>query len=288
MNEKLKAFQNRKRRSETMVILGGALLIISTMLFVFDIAFFFLVFALFIAGAVTLFLGYSSYSSIQGEFKNQVLKNILEESVEDGEYNPRMGLSANQIYQGECLDKADDVRTEDFLSGSIDGVSFVSSDVTLSTYETVSTGRRVSRVRRAFFSGRVFNFEFNKSFTGRVFVMEKGEPKTQYDTEEVELESGEFNDIFNIYATDSHTAFYVLTPQIMEGLLKIERNHPGDLSFSFIGNKLNIAINNNLDTFALTMFRPLDETAIKSFKEDLDIFKDVIRSLNLNREIFKD
>lgn len=288
MKDKLHQFQSRKRRVETMIVLGGITMIISAALFVFQLAPVVLVVALLIAGAITLFFGYSSYTAIQDDFKSHVLKDILEDSVENGDYRPRMGLGTTQVYQNECLDMADDMRTEDFLSGAIDGVSFVSSDVRLANYQTISTGKTTTRVLTPFFTGRVFSFDFNKTFKGRVFVMEKGAPKSQYETEAVELESHDFNETFKTYATDPHTAFYVLTPQIIEALLKIEKNHPGDLTFSFIGTKLHITINNNLDTFELSMFRPLDETSIEAFKNDLGIFRDVVHALKLNRKIFAD
>ena len=288
MQDKIHAFQQRKRRVETMIILGGLSMVISAALFVFTSAPGILVFGLLIVGAITLFFGYSSYTTIQDDFKAHVLKDILEDSVEGGDYRPGMGLETTQVYQTECLAMADEMKTEDFLSGAIDGVSFISSDVRLSNYQTVSTGKTTTRVLTPYFTGRVFSFDFNKTFKGRVFVMEKGGPKSQYDTEKVELESHDFNDTFKTYSTDPHTAFYVLTPQIINGLLKIEKNHPGELAFSFIGTKLHVTINNNLDTFELNMFRPLNEDAIKAFKSDLDIFKDIVTTLKLNRKIFVD
>ncbi|MFW6284860.1 MAG: DUF3137 domain-containing protein [Bacillota bacterium] len=288
MQEKIHAFQKRKRVVESTIILGGLSMIVAAALFVFAVAPTELIVALLVVGAVTLFFGYSAYTSIQDDFKEKVLKDILEESVENGSYKPQMGLGPTQVYQGECLSQADHMKTEDFLSGAIDGVSFISSDVVLANYQTVSTGKSVAQVLTPYFTGRVFSFDFNKAFKGRVFVMEKGKPVTQYKTETVELESHAFNETFKTYATDAHTAFYVLTPQVIQALLKIEKNHPGDLSFSFIGTKLHIAINNQIDTFELSMFRPLNEEAIRAFTDDLDILRDVVRSLKLNRSIFKD
>lgn len=287
MQEKIQAFQKRKRIVELTIILGGMSMVVAAALFVFAIAPTMLIVALLVVGVVTLFFGYSSYTSIQDAFKDRVLKDILEESVENGTYKPHVGLGPSQVYQGECLAEADHLKTEDFLSGAIDGVSFVSSDVVLSNYETISTGKSVTRVLTPYFTGRVFSFDFNKTFKGRVFVMEKGKPVTQYETEAVELESHEFNETFKTYATDPHTAFYVLTPHVIDALLKIEKNHPGDLAFSFIGTKLHIAINNHIDTFELSMFRPLNEAAIKAFTEDLEILRDVVESMKLNRSIFK-
>ncbi|MFW5914099.1 MAG: DUF3137 domain-containing protein, partial [Bacillota bacterium] len=247
MQEKIKAFQKRKRIVESTIILGGMSVIVAALLFVFAIEPVTLLVALLVVGAVTMFFGYSSYTTIQDDFKSKVLKDILEESVENGTYKPHMGLGPSQVYQGECLSPADQIKTEDFLSGAIDGVSFVSSDVVLSNYQTLSTGKSVTRVLTPYFTGRVFSFDFNKTFKGRVFVMEEGKPVTQYRIEPVELESHAFNETFKTFASEAHTAFYILTPPVIEALLKIEKNHPGDLSFSFIGTKLHIAINNQID-----------------------------------------
>lgn len=286
MDDRLKQFQTRKSRVESTIILGVLTLVVSALLFVFDGPTV-LVVATVIVGAITVFFGYSSFVTVQDDFKQSVLKELLEDSVDNGYYDPKQGLSETQVYQSEALSKADHFKSEDFLSGSIMGVSFVSSDVFLMRLQTISTGKSTTTTYVPYFTGRVFSFEFNKTFEGALQVLEEGKPQTQRPYKTLEMESDAFNDRFRIFATNDHSAFYVLTPHMMEALMKIENNHPGKLSFSFVNSKFFVAINNDLNTFELKMFRPINQTSLEAFKKDLAILHDIVTTLKLNRKIFE-
>jgi hypothetical protein len=101
------------------------------------------------------------------------------------------------------------------------------------------------------------------------------------------LESVQFNKTFKTYTTNDHTAFYVLTPHLMEALMEFEKNNRGNIGFSFIDDKLYIGINNMRDTFELQLFRPVDKRLIDEFKRDLLVVKNVVHELRLNNNIFK-
>jgi hypothetical protein len=133
----------------------------------------------------------------------------------------------------------------------------------------------------------VFRFEFNKNFTGNLQVLEAGSPFSRRKFEKVKLESIDFNKKFKVFAEEELTAFYILTPDIMEAIFNLEKRNPGRISMSFLGDHLYVAINNNRDTFELQMFRKIDETVIEEFKKDLLVIKDFIVSLKLNNKLFK-
>ena len=137
-----------------------------------------------------------------------------------------------------------------------------------------------------YFLGRVFRFDFNKEFVGSLIVTESGTPKSR-GYEKVKLESIDFNKKFKTYTTEEITAFYILTPDIMEALFTLERRHPGRIGISFLGDNMYVAINNNRDTFELQMFRKIDDSMIKEFMNDLLVIKDFIVSLKLNNNLFK-
>jgi len=92
---------------------------------------------------------------------------------------------------------------------------------------------------------------------------------------------------FKTFATTELSAFYVLTPDIMEAIMKLEQRNPGRIGLAFTGDTLYIAINNNVDTFELKMFRKIDDSVVEEFKQDLLVIKDVITALKLNNNLFK-
>lgn len=287
MDDKLIKFQNAKKNIEKKVIIGGALVIIGLLLIVLliDIGPFGLI--LVIPGIIYSFMGVSSFSKLRKSFKTEVLKDLIIESIDNGVFNPEQGLSQSVVYSTEFLRRADIFHAEDYLAGEIDGVNFISSDVKLQERRQVQTKNGTRTEIITYFLGRVFRFDFNKSFDGYLQVLEKGKPVKRRSYKKIKLESVDFNKKFKTFCTSEHAAFYVLTPHFMEALRSFEKNNKGSISFSFIDNHLFIGINNFRDTFELKMFRVLNETTFNEFRREMEVIKEVVHELKLNNDIFK-
>ncbi len=286
MEKRLAKFQKRKTRIEVAVLLGGVLLIAALLLFVF-FEFGVVALPMGIIGALFMFFGYAAFTQLEEDFKGRFLKRTLKEWIDNCHYDHKNGLSMKQAYESEFLRQADRFKSEDFLSGSIDGVAFVSSDLELKE-RRVQHGRHGTRTYyHTYFRGRLFVFDFNKRFEGVLQVLEDTAPTTRRPYKKVKMESIQFNEKFRTFATNPHTAYYILTPHFMEALMRLERNHPGLLSFSFIDSKLYFAINNFKDTFSLKLFAPLNKDLIETFRRDVDIIGEIVDELKLNRKIFK-
>jgi len=250
--------------------------------------------------AVLVFvLGFALFQRFETNFKHEFLKDYLSGLVEEGEFVPQkgfgkiQGLDPADVYNTEFIERADRFYSYDFFRGKIDGVDFVSSDVKLQRIEYETYRDKDGKIRRrkkyvTYFHGRVFHFDFNKDFDGHVLVLERYKPQTRRKYQKVEFESVDFNKKFRTLATREHTAFYILTPHFMESLMKIEKNHPGNLGFSFIDNKLYFAIHTGKPTFSVRPFRRLDEKLLEKFREDVGLIHNLVDELKLNRKIFKE
>lgn len=287
MEDKLIKFQVLKKKAEKMIIIGGAIVIVGLLLFVALVNYGPFGLLVIIPGAIVAIIGFSNFSSLSKRFKSEVLSTMIASYVEDGIFDQHRGLSQKIVYDTEFIKRADRFNTEDYLAGKMDGVAFVSSDVKLQErhVERTSNGTRTTYV--TYFLGRIFRFEFNKSFDGYLQVLEKGRPIRKRKYSKIKLESIDFNKKFKTYCTSEHAAFYVLTPHFMEALRKFEQNNKGNISFSFIDNYLYIGINNFRDTFALKIFRELNEETFNEFKRELLVIQEVIKELRLNNDIFK-
>jgi hypothetical protein len=189
----------------------------------------------------------------------------------------------------EFLKRPDRIKSEDYLAGELDGVKFVSSDVILQDRRVTHTSKGGTHTRYVtYFHGRIFRFDFNKAFKGSVQVLESYSPKSRRHFENVSLESVDFNKIFKTYATNAHTAFYILTPHFMESLMSLEKKHPGNLGFSFLDTQLHVAIHNRQSAFSIRPFSKMDTTLLSRFDEDLNIIYDIVDDLKLNKDIFKE
>ncbi len=324
MASTLQKYQDRKSRAEKFLLAGFilvALAFVALILIIFNVLpedSMWLFPSLLVIGGIVILIGTVLFNRVQKAFKHGFLRDYLSDKIEDGEFIPKkgfkrkQGLQPDEVYACEFLPKADRFYSFDRLRGTIDGVRFDSSDIKLQhiEYRTVRRGGKTRRKREVitYFYGRMFEFDFNKNFEGSLQVLEpkmpprtkgamfgknfgwgpKAKPQSSRGFDSVELESVEFNETFNTFATKEHTAFYVLTPHFMESLMKLEKQHPGKVYFSFIDNRLHMAIHNGRPTFSLKPFRKLDESYLETFKQDIDIIYDVVDELKLNRNIFKE
>jgi len=288
MDKDLTKFQETKQAAEKKVKIGIGLVLLAVIAF-FALGGYGIIGAVVVGlpAIVLIGIGFASFKKVSDAFKHEVLTDLVASFVDNGVFDPDRGLDMTTVYGTEFLKRADRSHTEDFLSGSMDGVEFVSSDVKLEERHVEHTKNGTRTTWETYFLGRVFVFEFNKSFDGYLQVLEGGRPVVKRKYSKVKLESVAFNKKFKTYATSEHEAFYVLTPHFMEALMTFEQNNKGRIMFSFIDSKLYIGINNFRDTFELRMFRALDESTFDEFKRELLVVQEVISELKLNNNIFK-
>jgi hypothetical protein len=285
---KFEAFQARKAKSEKKFLIGGPLILLGVILGLLlgEVGIMIGV-LLGLPGLVICIMGSSEFGKLNKQFKEEVLIDLISQYVDNGRFIPERGLNINRVYDTEFLKMADRYHTEDYLSGSIDGVQFESSDVKLEEKHVRHTKNGTQTYWETYFLGRIFVFEFNKSFDGYLQVLEGGRPVSRRKYSKIKMESVQFNKKFKTYTTNDHSAFYILTPHFMEKLQEFEQENNGRVYFSFIDNLLYIGINNNKDTFELKMFRKIDESLVDEFRRDLLVIKDVVHELKLNNNIFK-
>lgn len=286
MTTKLQTYQNAKSKLERTTIVGGILLVFGLLLFVALAAQGPYGLIGIIPGIGLIIYASSKLNALSKQFKQEVLGELVRDHINQGQLLIGSGLSKEQAMETEFLKRPDRFHSEDFISGSMDDVSFISSDVKLEEKHVHHTKNGTRTEWVTYFLGRIFIFDFNKRFEGALQVAENTKPTGRKKFNKIKMESIEFNRVYKTYTTNDHTAFYVLTPHLMDALLNFEKNNKGHISFSFIGSKLYIAINNFRDTFELRLFRKIDQSTIEEFKRDLLVIHDIVRELKLNKKIF--
>ena len=127
--------------------------------------------------------------------------------------------------------------------------------------------------------GRVSVYDFNKSIQGEMVIKTKETNAYIKNMEKVVMENLQFNEKFEVYATDAHLVFYVLTPQFMEYLLQLKLW--GDTVFRFADDKVYILRNQVSGIFEPNMGNTLDVAyeigkSYNELKEILD-FIDILK-----------
>ena len=135
-------------------------------------------------------------------------------------------------------------KREDLLTGLYEGVRFRVSDVT--AREMVRRNKK--RELHTLFDGQVMcfsRFDDTKKSAGfvqvfrREFLMDMGGARAAY---EIKTENAAFNDRFNVFADDEHNAYYILTPQLIDKIMKFSDVSCAPVSLVFVGEKLYVAV----------------------------------------------
>ena len=288
----LLAYQTKKQQAEKYILIGGPLAVAAVALFLLvglnNSVFQWISGLLFVGALGFIIVGSVRFNKMVADFKHNFLKDKIGEWIEDGVYKPDQGLGQNTVYDCEFLQSADRYHAEDFISGSLDGVPFQMCDIKLEERRVEHTKNGTRTYYVPFFTGQFYVVDFNKNFNGALQVLETEKPRSKRPFKKIKMESVQFNKTYKTYTTDDHTAFYLITPQMMERMMTVEKNHPGNIGFAFIDNKMYLAIDNNRSLLEVQMFRKLDEARIAGFKADFDLIHDVIHELKLNQNIFKE
>ena len=91
-----------------------------------------------------------------------------------------------------------------------------------------------------------------------------------------------------VFAENEHEAFYILTPHIMQSLLKLREELKAPILLVFSGGRLHIGVYNGKDAFEGKIFGKIDIEAEKArMLEDLKLITNFVDELSLERDIYK-
>ncbi len=141
------------------------------------------------------------------------------------------------------------------------------------------TGSGKNKETIEIFDGLFFIADFNKNFDFQLSTSDF------HGGERVELDNPAFNDLFDIYTTDTVQAFYVLSPSFIERLTLLAQK--ADFTFSLIQGQLYIAISMNKKLLEPTIFRSLLEFRVyEEYLDDLLLVFGIVEDLSLNTRIW--
>ena len=165
---------------------------------------------------------------------------------------------------------------EDRLTGERSGVAFEFFEAHLQERRRTTDSKGRTRTRWVtVFDGQCLRFKFHKKFLGRTVVLRDAGLFNRFGgrrgMERVKLESNAFEDAFEVYGTDQVEARFLLTPDLMQRLIELEKVfRGGKLRCAFQNEELLIALEGG-DLFEPgSMFTPLDNP--ERVRELLDDF----------------
>jgi len=152
-------------------------------------------------------------------------------------------------------------------------------------------------VRFSFDEG-VFEFKFNKPFQQILQISERGfrnrsiwlTDLAQLNTlRKIEIEDAEFNKKFAIYAQNEEEAFYMLTPNFIQGIKKLSNMKNTRLDFQFEDKYLRITVVNFKNWFEGKLFKRIinESSTRESVMQDIEFITDFVDELSLDNDLFK-
>ena len=243
---------------------------------------------IFITAGGVLIAKKSSYNKdLQSMYKNNFLVKLLNEQFQNVQYNWEQGFTEQAVSSVGLVQMGNRFESEDFICGEYNGVFFEQSEVTVK--RVVRSGKRTHTYTH--FKGRMFTFNYGRKDIVSTMVFSRDFGYQGYgfnfNYEKVNMESQEFNRNFKIKSARPVDAFYMLTPQMMECIDKLER-YFGNIAIHFTPGKVHVAFNTEINAYDVDTKRPFNfyqEAA--NHKRDMQVIIDIINALKIDESVQK-
>lgn len=229
-----------------------------------------------------------------------IVKGVLAEKIDIAEYSPNQYINEKFVKKCSILPNFNKIYGSDYISGNYRGRRIVFSDLLLKweTKERDSDGHRRTRITTQF-QGQVLKMDLGKDIEGFVQIKERKNPRKRHGFianllgtgtphKNIETENVAFNNQFEIKTSDDQLAFYILTPQFMESVMKLDELSDGYTNIEFRGTSVVVTVNNGRDSFEVKKILGTQRRLEKyrqSFRKELEIilgvFDEVLTKENL-------
>ena len=227
-------------------------------------------------------------------FINRELKYKPDGFIMQSEFNESWIFPNKQIYR---------YSGSDFVSGSYGTGSFAFSQLQVKEIEKRRTGGKSDTKISELFKGLFYTADFIKSFKGKTFVYpdyahtilgaQFGEminhALRSESTQLVKFEDVNFEKEFAVYSTDQVEARFILSPSLIERIKLIKSKIGNDLYFSFIKNRVYIAIPGQTEFLCPIIFKDMTKfETIEPIYYGIEVLLEIANDLQLNTRIWAD
>lgn len=169
----------------------------------------------------------SAMEEYEDNFKNKIMKALMQSFNETLEYKPKDGISST-IYDEALFERHNVYKSTELITGTINENCKMNMAEVYTRYDK-EIGSRGGITKTSFY-GIFSKIETPKTFNTELYIrkdkksknfLEKSESKLlKLDKLKAQLDSTEFEEIFDIYASDKIVAMQLLTTDIMEMMVE--------------------------------------------------------------------
>jgi hypothetical protein len=247
----------------------------------------------FFGGAVLVafFFGYEN-KILADNYKKIVVGRVVAALADNLTYNPKSTLTKDDFLNMDLFNRrCESWQSEDEVRGRKNQVSYSIHEAKATRTEGSGKSRRTVTI----FRGLIVRLDFNKNFRGHTVVVPDAESKGFFGESEerrskqiVRLESADFENVFSVYGTDDQQARYLLTPKLMELVLKARATFAPDIRLSFHDNSLFVTVPQFKNRFEVSMFGSAitPESSLGDLAELVSLAEGLIQTLDLETRIW--
>lgn len=220
-------------------------------------------------------------------YKEQVVDEVIHAFCPDATFSPDSGIDENVFENSGLFISPDRYHAEDLIEGCLGKTSFVCSEVHAEERRARSTKNGVRYYWVDIFKGFLFIADFHKDFQGETTILRNSLFKLKMGASRVKMENPEFEKAFDVFSTDQIEARYLITPSIMERMLKLDNNFRKGITISFRNSTILVAIPDSKNRFEADVWSSLNDMNI--LRSDFAILQSllaIVDELNLNTRIW--
>lgn len=293
--------EDRKELKQRVIVVGVIYTIIAALIFFSFVKYMSIEFTIFsIVGYIAIggFIYKYLISDYRDEFKQKVIKPLIEEIDNSFHYIPALHIDVKYFKRSKLFSSPDRYSGNDLVKGKIDGVDLTFSDLHAEKEHRDSKGRRSYST---IFKGLFIVSDFHKKFHGHTVVLPDTAQNTFGDLvgsflqannfsrsgDLVKMDSPEFEKEFVVYGSDQIEARYILTHTLMEKILHYKKHSGHPVYVSFRGQNIYMAIEYNKDLFEPSIFHSLLEYKIAmEYIKTLHLSIGIVEELKLNQKLW--
>ncbi len=235
-------------------------------------------------------------------YKTKVVSKLVQALEPDWNYDEKKHISEEEYINSNLFNQSyEHFGGDDLITGRIGNTEFQCSELhSQNSHRTTDSDGDSKTEYTSVFHGFFFVAGFNKKFKGETYLVHgdlehiaqtfrgpsrPGKPVGSGSF--VKLENPEFSKIYAVKATDQVEARYILTPTLMEGLVRIYKSIEMPIHISFVDNKVYFAIRFTEDLFEPKLMKSvLNKKEIQKIQNLLKLNRLLVDELQLNNKLW--
>lgn len=204
-------------------------------------------------------------------YDNTIVIKAVEGSIPGAKCDPAGYIDTVKLHAVGAIPQYDSAKGSYLISYSKNGKMCYISNLMLT--ESVFDSKLDRYDSKIYFIGQAYILNFKSNLQGNVRIFTKKRRGVQYyhgdkkKEHRIHVENQQFENVFEVYATNENEAFYVLTPCVMEQLLLLEQQY-GNFGLGIVGDQIAIALNTGYYLFAMPReYKEIDKMSIENSKQ---------------------